>query len=268
MSEELKPTDDQCDRLVSLTMEKLAAKGCDQYGDMTWTDLNPNIVEHHALRRSIVRVAYGAGEAEAIAAWNRRAQPEPAAPADDLAAEHNSPADLASRMQGLADMQTSARYADVLRKTCSVIAAHLRRLAEIDAAPSVAPEPVTEIQRLWVVNRYCLSGMCVDTDSKHEVGCTRHAAHPPRAPLTVDEAIYALASALGESKGWLRDYSDAVIRDAIDRKEPRALLTDAKWCADWLRNNYQHHLNIASLCEHMIEDAERAYGISAAAIGA
>ena len=80
MSEELKPTDEQCDRIVALTMDKLAAKGCDQYGDMHALDLNPNIMEHHSLRRSIVRAAYGVGEAEAIATWNRRAQPEPAAP--------------------------------------------------------------------------------------------------------------------------------------------------------------------------------------------
>ena len=44
-------------------------------------------------------------------------------------------------------------------------------------------------------------------------------ATPPRAALTVDEAIHALSSALAESKGWLRDYSDAVIRDAIDRTD-------------------------------------------------
>jgi hypothetical protein len=43
--------------------------------------------------------------------------------------------------------------------------------------------------------------------------------HPPRMALTVDEAIHALSSALAESKGWLRDYSDAVIRDAIDRTD-------------------------------------------------
>jgi hypothetical protein len=44
------------------------------------------------------------------------------------------------------------------------------------------------------------------------------AAHPQRTALTVDQAVYALSSALAESKGWLRDYSDAVIRDAIDRR--------------------------------------------------
>jgi hypothetical protein len=51
-------------------------------------------------------------------------------------------------------------------------------------------------------------------------------ATPPRAALTVDQAIYALSSALAESKGWLRDYSDGVIRTAIDRRDDRTALTD------------------------------------------
>ena len=78
MSEELKPTNEQCDRLVALTMDKLAATGCGQYGDRHALDLNPNIMEHHSLRRSIVRAAYMLGEIEAQAAPD--AQPEPAAP--------------------------------------------------------------------------------------------------------------------------------------------------------------------------------------------
>ena len=35
---------------------------------------------------------------------------------------------------------------------------------------------------------------------------------------TVDEAIDQLVGALKRSKGWLGDYADAIIRDAIDRK--------------------------------------------------
>lgn len=35
---------------------------------------------------------------------------------------------------------------------------------------------------------------------------------------TVEQSINQLVSALQESKGWIRDYADAVIRDAIDRK--------------------------------------------------
>ena len=51
------------------------------------------------------------------------------------------------------------------------------------------------------------------------IAAVRYYATPPRTALTVDQAIYALSSALAESKGWLRDYSDAVIRDAIDRTD-------------------------------------------------
>jgi hypothetical protein len=183
MSEELKPTDDQCDRLVSLTMEKLAAKGCDQYGDMTWTDLNPNIVEHHALRRSIVRVAYGAGEAEVIAAWNRRAQPEPAAP----------------------DEPASAEPAPGWCKYCRQYT-----IAEpLDAAPSVAPEPPTrevlaEIVRSHLTSTYHCTRVWAawnigtmteddfepasESDMAEDVADAILAAHPPRAPLTDAEA--------------------------------------------------------------------------------
>jgi hypothetical protein len=38
------------------------------------------------------------------------------------------------------------------------------------------------------------------------------------AAMTVEAAIAALVVALVESKGWLRSYADAVIRDAIDRR--------------------------------------------------
>ena len=54
------------------------------------------------------------------------------------------------------------------------------------------------------------------------------AAHPPRAPLSVDAAVKTLVDALIESKGWMRSYADALVRSAIDRDEwpPRAPLTD------------------------------------------
>jgi len=35
--------------------------------------------------------------------------------------------------------------------------------------------------------------------------------------LTTDQAIELLVTALAESKGWMRGYSDSIIRDAIDR---------------------------------------------------
>lgn len=96
------------------------------------------------------------------------------------------------------------------------------------AAPSVAPEPVAW---LWEHPTANYGGparqLAFNNDTAFEDWKqTPLFAHPPRAPLTVEEAIYALVSALGESKGWLRDYSDAVIRDAIDRNEPRAPLPE------------------------------------------
>jgi hypothetical protein len=43
-------------------------------------------------------------------------------------------------------------------------------------------------------------------------------AEQPASEPTVDEAIAVLVRALQRSKGWLHDYADAIIRDAIDRK--------------------------------------------------
>jgi hypothetical protein len=65
-----------------------------------------------------------------------------------------------------------------------------------------------------------------DSSAKGDYEWSPLFTHPPRTALTVDEAIRALVSALAESKGWLRDYSDGVIRDAIDRREARTALTD------------------------------------------
>ena len=62
MSNEHDLTDEQCDRLVALTMDKLAQKHSDQYGAMHALDLNPSITEHHSLRRSVVRAAYELGK--------------------------------------------------------------------------------------------------------------------------------------------------------------------------------------------------------------
>ncbi|HEY4720653.1 MAG TPA: hypothetical protein VII92_02300 [Anaerolineae bacterium] len=42
-------------------------------------------------------------------------------------------------------------------------------------------------------------------------------AAPTDAP-SVEDAIAALVTALSASKGWMRDYADAIVRDAIDRK--------------------------------------------------
>lgn len=52
-----------------------------------------------------------------------------------------------------------------------------------------------------------------------------YAAQPacpaPEAP-TVEQAISTLVTALAASKGWMRDYADSVVRDAIDRRAPEA----------------------------------------------
>lgn len=58
MEQEHDLSDEQCDRLVAVTMDVLAAKV-----DAHAFDLNRDIMEHHTLRRSIVRVAYNLGKA-------------------------------------------------------------------------------------------------------------------------------------------------------------------------------------------------------------
>ena len=68
MNEELKPTDDQCDLLVSKVLDKIAAKYSDQYGPMLAEDCGTDIVHHHTLRRGLVRAAYMLGEME----WRER----------------------------------------------------------------------------------------------------------------------------------------------------------------------------------------------------
>jgi hypothetical protein len=57
MAEQHALTDDQCDRLVALTMDKIAAKH-----NMHALELNADLREHHALRRAIVRAAYMLGQ--------------------------------------------------------------------------------------------------------------------------------------------------------------------------------------------------------------
>ncbi len=41
---------------------------------------------------------------------------------------------------------------------------------------------------------------------------------PPEPTQAVESAIAQLVTALQQSKGWMRDYADSIIRDAIDRK--------------------------------------------------
>jgi hypothetical protein len=50
-------SDEQCDRIVALTMDKIAAKH-----NMHALDLNSDVQVHHGLRRSIVRAAYELGK--------------------------------------------------------------------------------------------------------------------------------------------------------------------------------------------------------------
>ena len=49
----------------------------------------------------------------------------------------------------------------------------------------------------------------------------------PSAP-TVEQSILILTNALIASKGWMRDYADSIIRDAIDRKP----LPECVWTSD------------------------------------
>ena len=45
---------------------------------------------------------------------------------------------------------------------------------------------------------------------------------------SVEDCIDALVRALVESKGWLRDYADAIVRDAVDRVAPWTQVIEAK----------------------------------------
>jgi hypothetical protein len=100
------------------------------------------------------------------------------------------------------------------------------------AAPTVV-EPIgfvdpEELKTLACANGQSLWVESIFVNREHPpAGFVPIYATPPRTALTVDQAIYALSSALAASKGWLRDYSDGVIRDAIDRREPRTALREA-----------------------------------------
>lgn len=186
MTEELKPTDEQCDRLVALTMDKLAAKGCDQYGDIHALDLNPNIMEHHSLRRSIVRTAYMLGGIEAQAAPD--AQPEPAAP--DPANSYARSLAVALHASHYPEVTQWRPFDDTLglltqidNMTCSLV-----RPA---AAPTVV-EPVA-----WMFDRRYGRGLTfvkpatyTDEDGKLIEPVPLYlAATPPRAPTVVEPPV-------------------------------------------------------------------------------
>lgn len=53
----------------------------------------------------------------------------------------------------------------------------------------------------------------------------------PAKPPSVEQAITALVTALAESKGWMRDYADSVVRDAIERRVPDAMTVDCPHCS-------------------------------------
>ncbi|MFN8995339.1 MAG: hypothetical protein ACK5X3_16965 [Pseudomonadota bacterium] len=57
MAEKHELSDEQCDRLVALTMDKLAAKN-----GIHALDLDDSLTNHHSLRRSIVRAAFELGK--------------------------------------------------------------------------------------------------------------------------------------------------------------------------------------------------------------
>ena len=75
MNEQYELSDDQCDRLVALVMDKLAAMHSDKYGLTHVLDLNPSITAHHSLRRTIVRAAYEVGKQVGAAAAIGEAMP-------------------------------------------------------------------------------------------------------------------------------------------------------------------------------------------------
>lgn len=89
-----------------------------------------------------------------------------------------------------------------------------------DAAPSVAPEPVA-----WTLQ------------SELDAAQTTCSAH--------------LWFTNPRNSAWTALFT----REQIAAHPPRAPLTDARWCAEWIRNNYQDHMNVASLCDRLIEAA-------------
>jgi hypothetical protein len=100
--------------------------------------------------------------------------------------------------------------------------------AALSQPEPAAPTVVEPVAWIFMPNNELLWPAEVEATNPIEIDSYRPLfTNPPRTALTVDQAIYALSSALAESKGWLRDYSDAVIRDAIDRREARTALREA-----------------------------------------
>ena len=107
--------------------------------------------------------------AEALAAWNRRAQP--AAPADEVAAVLRYC--RAVQQEGTVNERVVAQTV-------------ARMLAKPpDAAPSVAPEPVawtTQLELNWIKNNTGRAGSFYEVKAgPNDIPLF---AHPPRAPLT------------------------------------------------------------------------------------
>jgi hypothetical protein len=141
---------------------------------------------------------------DAIRDWNRRAQPEPAAPADDpnliglLCLVHRDGGHYIQE-HGLAKAVADAHEALYLWREA------------FDAAPSVAPEPVAHCWSVSVDGRFLFHSadlhdarLRLDGDFEwdddrlafaKEVIAKLNATHPPRAPLTdaeIGEACFAL----------------------------------------------------------------------------
>jgi len=80
---------------------------------------------------------------------------------------------------------------------------------------------------------------------------------------TVEEAILLLTDALIESKGWMRDYADAIIRDAIDRthleqaREIEALRADRDSWRDQASARVADAVAFADQAEALQTDAAR-----------
>lgn len=73
---------------------------------------------------------------------------------------------------------------------------------------------------------YRISGGDFDATDE-EVRQIAMAAQPE---ATVDQAIESLVGALSRSKGWMKGYADAIIRDAIDRVPARDMGA-VQWCS-------------------------------------
>lgn len=76
-------------------------------------------------------------------------------------------------------------------------------------------------------------------EAKRMISLVRKFTAPPEPTQAVESAIAQLVTALQQSKGWMRDYADSIIRDAIDRKTAPSS-EEVQRMIGWLRVELGH----------------------------